>query len=272
MPGTINVFGHALPRTPFIATLVVAGAGGAYLLYRHHQAGGTPAPAAGYGYAPATGYGYGLGIATMGYGYGTGYGAGGGGFGGGGIGVGTPVPPAGGGGYGYGGGGTGTGTGTGTPATNAQWAAAAEAQLEASGYNPTTVAAALGKYLTGGTVTLDQQTIVQAAIAVENYPPVPGSNGYPPAMHVAGGSGQTPDKGSGKGKIVGHRHVATGTASMDTWAKNNKTTRGEIVQTVEANFQSGYMTTAHHTAFNQYLSKGTSTKMPAGLVFFSTVA
>jgi hypothetical protein len=267
MPGTISVFGHSVPRTPFIATLVIAGAGGAYLLYRHHQQAGTPAPAAGYGYSAGTGYG--LGIASYGYGYGTGYGQGGGFLGGGGgIGVGTPVPPAGPG-YGYGG---GSGGGTNPPTTNAQWAAAAEAQLEASGYNPTTVAAALGKYLTGGTLTLDQQSIVQAAIAVENYPPVRGANGFPPQMHVAGGSGQTPDPGSGKGKLIGHRHMATGTASMDTWAKGKKTTRGEIVQTTEKDFQSGYMTTAHHTAFNQYLSKGTSSKMPAGLVFFSTVA
>jgi hypothetical protein len=52
------------------------------------------------------------------------------------------------------------------------------------------VAAALGRYLTGGTLTADEENIVRAAIAFENYPPVPGANGFPPAMHSSKSPGQ----------------------------------------------------------------------------------
>lgn len=78
-----------------------------------------------------------------------------------------------------------------TAATNAQWAQAAESQLQGI-VNESALSAALGKYLTGQPMTDSQKNLADQAIAVEGYPPVSGPNGYPPAMHSAspGGSGQ----------------------------------------------------------------------------------
>lgn len=80
--------------------------------------------------------------------------------------------------------------------TNAQWAQAAIDLLSQEGYDPQAVSAALGAYELGQPVTPQQQTIVQSAIGVEGYPPDPGANGYPPAIHVQG----TPGGGSGGGQ------------------------------------------------------------------------
>ena len=70
--------------------------------------------------------------------------------------------------------------------TNAMWSQAAVSQLTSQGqYDAGAVQAALGVYLTGGTLSGEQQAIVQSAIAVEGYPPQNGPDGYPPAMHSA---------------------------------------------------------------------------------------
>ena len=61
--------------------------------------------------------------------------------------------------------------------TNAQWSEAAVSALTAQGYNGMQVLAALGLYLTGGQLSADQASIVQAAIAAEGYPPNPPSGG-----------------------------------------------------------------------------------------------
>jgi len=86
-----------------------------------------------------------------------------------------------------------------TASTNAQWSEAAMSALSAAGYEPQTVLAALGVYLTGGNLAQDQATIVTAAIGAEGYPPVAGPGGYPPSMHVGGtpggGQGGTGDGG-----------------------------------------------------------------------------
>jgi hypothetical protein len=55
--------------------------------------------------------------------------------------------------------------------TNAQWTQAALSALTAQGYEGTQVLAALGLFLTGGHLSASQASIVQAAIAVEGYPP-----------------------------------------------------------------------------------------------------
>jgi hypothetical protein len=55
--------------------------------------------------------------------------------------------------------------------TNAQWAQAAVNQLTSEGYDATTVSAALGAFLAGSSLTSAQVPIVQAAIAIEGYPP-----------------------------------------------------------------------------------------------------
>jgi len=184
MPKTVNVLGHSLPRGGLLAGGAVALGITGYIVWKKHTATASSpvSSATAYGYGSAYGYGqyaYGLGIATYGYGnaayaYGA-YGYGGGGA----IGVGAPrqLPPTG---------------GITQPLTNAQWAASAEAYLtQTAGYDATTVAAALGKYLTGGALTNDQAAIVAAALAFENQPPVAGANGMPPGVNVGAAGGQT---------------------------------------------------------------------------------
>lgn len=80
----------------------------------------------------------------------------------------------------------GTGVGSVLPptvtqvSTNAAWAQECEALLTQEGFDPVTVAAALGKYLTGGSLTSAQEGIVQAAIGLEGPPPMPVPPGPPP--------------------------------------------------------------------------------------------
>jgi len=186
----VNVFGKKLPRGPLIFGAVAAAGVGIYVYIKHKNAAASASPATfGYGYGYG-GYGYGgfggqltpeelaeegaypYGYGGYPYGYGSGIG----------VGVGSPFPV----------------TGTVAPvATNAAWAQAAEQELEGNGYDPTTVAAALGKYITGGTVTADQQSIIQAAIAFEGYPPQPGANNYPPNIHTQTSPGQSGGSGGG---------------------------------------------------------------------------
>lgn len=253
-----EILGHTISKKPFIAGLIIASGVTGYILYKRHQAGGTStadASAYGYGAYGYGAYGYGMGIAAYGYGgYGYGaYGYGGYGYGGFVPSVGSITPPV-----------------APTPSSNAEWATAAEATLSNEGFNPTSVAAALGKYLLAGTLTSDQTSIVQAAIAAQNYPPVAGPNNYPPNMHTSPAGGQGGGGGGKTGKESGKRHVAAGATSLNTWAKNHKTTSGEIIGTTDKNFESGFMTAMNHSKFDKYLNKGTTAKMPAGLVFFST--
>lgn len=186
VPGIGNV-----PRAGLIGGVVIGGGVGIYLWYRHKEsASSTPAAAAGSSAAYGYGYGYGYG----GYGYN------------------NPAfnEPYIGGEYGYGGLygygiGEGYGVGTATPpvqdvTTNAAWAQAAENYLtENGGYDPATVAAALGIYITGSTLSAAQQAVVEAAIAFEGYPPNAGASGYPPAMHTSTSTGQGGGGGSGSG-------------------------------------------------------------------------
>lgn len=171
-----------------LAAVAVAG----YMYIKHKSAAATTAtPAAGtgaygygaYGYGGMGGYG-GYGYGGMGgygsYGYGGMGGYGMGGYGGGGY----PSP------YGY-----GYYPGSQPPpiqpvTTNAEWAQAATSALTTQGYTGTSVIAALGEYLTGMTVSSANEQIVTAAIGLEGYPPQPGANGYPPAIHAAGTGGQ----------------------------------------------------------------------------------
>lgn len=150
--------------------------GGYVMLKKKNQgASGSASGAYAYGYGA---YGYGAmtsvplayGYGSQGYGY-YGYGGAYGGMGG----YGSPAPPS-------------------VPAqvatTNAGWAQAAESYLTSQGYASMTVAAALGKYLTGQTVNSSDQAIIEAAIAFEGYPPTAGANNYPPNIHTAGQGSQ----------------------------------------------------------------------------------
>lgn len=84
--------------------------------------------------------------------------------------------------YGSGENGGGSGGVPGGFTNNAQWAQAAEQYMGSTGAD--SIAAALGKYITGQTVTADQTTIIQEAIAAEGYPPVAGTDGYPPSLRT----------------------------------------------------------------------------------------
>lgn len=83
--------------------------------------------------------------------------------------------------YGQGGGGGSPGPGSYT--SNAQWSQMAEAAMGSTGADA--IAAALGKYLLGLPLTTDQVTSVQQAIASQGFPPVPGSDGFPPSYKTA---------------------------------------------------------------------------------------
>lgn len=86
---------------------------------------------------------------------------------------------------GYSGGSPGTGSGSTGFVSNAAWAQAYE-QYAVNNVqaNATTVAAALGKYLTGQPLSADQLNIVEQAIAFEGLPPIAGTNGYPPSYQL----------------------------------------------------------------------------------------
>lgn len=97
--------------------------------------------------------------------------------------------------------------GTGGFTTNGQWAQQAEQDLGGIGISQTALAAALGHYLTGQQLAGGEQSLVDQAIAEENYPPVAGPGGYPPAMHTAptgsgGGTGGGGTGGGGTGTTV----------------------------------------------------------------------
>ena len=85
-----------------------------------------------------------------------------------------------------------------TYTSNAQWAQAAEQYLTGTpGANANTVAAALGKYLTGQPVTSDQAAVIDQAIGFTGYPPVQGPDGYPPNIQTAAAGSPPPSGGSG---------------------------------------------------------------------------
>jgi hypothetical protein len=80
--------------------------------------------------------------------------------------------------------------------TNGEWVQQAEQDLGGLGIDAVALSAALGKYLTARPLSPAEQSLVDQAIAAENYPPVAGPGGYPPAMHTTptgpGGTGGTP--------------------------------------------------------------------------------
>lgn len=76
--------------------------------------------------------------------------------------------------------------------SNAQWSQAAEQYMVGNGGDANAIGNALGKYLTGNALTPDQQTLVEQAIAFEGYPPVAGTNGFPPSIQTAQTGTTTP--------------------------------------------------------------------------------
>jgi PASTA domain len=76
-------------------------------------------------------------------------------------------------------------SGPGSFTNNAQWASYCEQGMGSSGNDA--IAAALGKYITGGPVTSDAQvTTIDEAIAIGGYPPTQGPGGKPPSINRTG--------------------------------------------------------------------------------------
>ena|SRR5258707_4168566 len=90
--------------------------------------------------------------------------------------------PIGGGYSGYSGGGSSSGSSPGSFTNNAQWAQFVEGyEINNMGADAPTVGDAIGKYLLGHSLITDAMiSIVQSAIAIGGFPPVPGPNGNPP--------------------------------------------------------------------------------------------
>lgn len=82
---------------------------------------------------------------------------------------------------------TGTTATATVPTTNGMWAADAESQLVAGGYDPLTASSAIGKYLTGQALSPDQMNIVETALAFAGNPPT-----TVPAPHIAPSTPTTP--------------------------------------------------------------------------------
>jgi PASTA domain-containing protein len=167
-------------------TVIGVGIGGVtvagYLIWRNQKKANAQQAATDQAEA-SSGYGYGI-LPQGFYGYGEpggayGYGASGGFYPQGYYGYGAPLPP----------------TGNIPVTTNAQWTQAAVTQLQQDGYQSLVVLKALGKYINGVAVDANETTIVQAAIAVEGYPPQAGKNGNPPGIVHGGGGG-----GDGQGR------------------------------------------------------------------------
>jgi hypothetical protein len=211
-----------LPKSKMAIAGIVGGIGvGGLYLYEKHKAaasGGTATATPGYGYG---GYGYQnpafaaasqpleYGYGSYGYGY-YGYGGEFGGLGG----YGPSTPPI---------------SAPSVATTNAGWAAAAESYLTGqTGADPATVAAALGKYITGQSLTASDQSIVEQAIAFEGYPPDPGADNYPPSMKTVGTTGQG-GGGTGTTKAGTKQVAAPGNQDLSAFAHAHNTTGGKLI-------------------------------------------
>jgi len=168
---------------------------------------GAASAASGYGYGNGY-YGYGNGVATSPYGYGAS-----GGFDAGYYGYGVPYPP-------------GETTQAVAYTTNAQWAQAAINQLQNDGYSAQSVSEALGPYELGQPISAAQESIVQAAIAIEGYPPVPGQSGNPPGFNIQGTTGG----GTGGGQTTSPKTItANGTETMAAIARAGGITEKQLI-------------------------------------------
>ena len=180
----VPLIGKRIPRKGVIFGVIGGGGVLAYIYIKRKTTGVNPASSSfGYGYGYGTGsYGYGGMSAPGYYGYGFGYGMGSGfgyGYGlpggGGGV-VSTPIP-------------TGTNPAPGAT-TNGQWVRQTVPMLTAAGRNRAAATLALSRYVRGVEVTGDEGQIVTEAIGLNDQPPVPGANGYPPRIRRKPPSGQ----------------------------------------------------------------------------------
>jgi hypothetical protein len=90
--------------------------------------------------------------------------------------------------------------------SNAAWSQYAENYMtQNQNADAATVGNALGKYITGGSLSQPQSDIVNSAIAIAGYPPVHGPAGFPPSMHIQA-SAPTPPKPVTAYKYVVENH------------------------------------------------------------------
>lgn len=127
----------------------------------------------------------------------------------------------------------------GTFTSNAQWAQYVE-QYEVDNMNAdgATVGNAIGKYLSGQPLTTDAMvSMVQSAIAIGGYPPVSGSNGYPPGYRT----GQVPTpttptpKPSPAGSISGLAVKVNGTSATISWHPASGASQGYFYELSQMN-------------------------------------
>lgn len=111
------------------------------------------------------------------------------------------------GGVGGGGGGGGSG-GTGTPGrftTNSEWSQYVITYMSdndiVADVGPLSVA--LGKYLSGQPVTVEETSLIQQAIAIAEKPPNAGATGYPPSINTSAPVSPPPPTGGGGGAVPG---------------------------------------------------------------------
>lgn len=261
MATTVNTPFGKVPRWGLYGGIVI---GGGALIYEYVKkknkkqgpnSGSTAQSAANvYGYGAYGAYAYGMGNnpAQYGYGaytyepYGYGYGA---------YGLGSYGSGGGGSYYGYGYYGAGVGVQVPTQAsTNAQWTQAAVSALTPQGYTGQQVLGALAPYLAGQPLSQDQINTVQAAIAVEGYPPVDGPGGFPPAYKpssTGGGGG-----GGQGGGNVSVPHVAGLTVN------NAQSTLREVgLKTSSGPGTSGYIVTGTKPPAGASVAPGTVVKI-----------
>lgn len=98
--------------------------------------------------------------------------------------------------------------------SNGQWAQAAEQYMQAEGLivEPTALASALGKYITGHQASPLDSDLIHQAIAFQGYPPIAGPNGYPPSINTSTDPVPTPAPSAGKLPApTGFRNASPGT-------------------------------------------------------------
>lgn len=110
-------------------------------------------------------------------------------------------------------------TGSGVPGSfqnNAEWTQYVLTQLQQDDPNidSGTITAALGVYINGDPATGDQQSIIQQAIAIAEYPPVGGTDGYPPNIKNASPSTATTTTVNIPGGVAGLRVTNTTSNSV----------------------------------------------------------
>lgn len=138
------------------------------------------------------------------------------------------------------GGGGGSSVSTGFT-SNSQWAQAVVQYMtdNSTVVDPSQLQEALGKYLTGAPVTDTQKNLIEQAIAVQGYPPIAGTTGYPPAINQSPTSGTTTTT-SKPGTVTGLHVTNASSGEIDlTWNAVQGATRYEIYRIATAGAAKG---------------------------------